>query len=140
MQSDDAVQELNREECLALLPTVPIGRLVFTQQALPAVVPVNFVLDHGQIVVRTDASSSLSAAVRGAVVAFQVDQFDHEARTGWSVIVIGKASEVVDPVQRERLEELPLAPWIGGVHDHIVVVPVDLVNGRRVGSMTSEQG
>ena len=127
------LHELSREECLALLPTVPVGRLVFTERALPAVVPVNFVLSCGRIVIRTGASSSLAAAVRGAVVAFQVDDFDAQARHGWSVTVTGRAAEVTDPGELARAAELPLMPWVGGQLDHVIVVPVELVNGRRVG-------
>lgn len=133
LQTEARVQVLTREECLALLPTVPVGRLVFTERALPAVVPVNFVLDRARIVIRTGATSSLAAAVRGAVVAFQVDDFDRSARNGWSVTVTGRASELLDPMELARVAELPLVPWIGGRLDHVITVPVDLVDGRRVG-------
>jgi hypothetical protein len=33
---------LGQDQCLDLLRTVRVGRLVFTEQALPAVQPVNF--------------------------------------------------------------------------------------------------
>lgn len=133
LPTDAKVQELTRDECLALLPTVPVGRLVFTERALPAIVPVNFVLDRGRIVIRTGATSSLAAALRGAVVAFEVDDFDRNARNGWSVTVTGRAREVSDPLELARVDELPLIPWVGGRLDHVITVPVDLVNGRRVG-------
>ncbi len=133
LQTDTGARELTREECLSLLSSVPIGRLVFTDRALPAVVPVNFVLDHGQIVVRTGAGSTLAAAVRGSVVAFEVDDFDSTARNGWCVTVTGQARQVVDDQERERLSELDLTPWAGGDKPHFVVVPVELVSGRRVG-------
>lgn len=127
-------QELTREECLALLATVPVGRLVFTERALPAVVPVNFVLDRGRIIIRTGATSSLAAAVRGAVVAFQADDLDPQARNGWSVVVTGRVTEVVDPLDLEHVDSLPLVPWIGGRLDHVIAVPIELVNGRRIGA------
>jgi uncharacterized protein len=133
LQTDSGARELTREECLALLPTVPIGRLVFTDRALPAIVPVNFVLDHGHIVVRTGASSTLAAAVRGSVVAFEVDDFDRASRNGWSVTVTGQARQVVDPTELERLSLLELTPWAGGDKSNFVVIPVELVSGRRVG-------
>jgi uncharacterized protein len=70
MQCDGPVlEELSRAECLRLLATVPIGRLSYTRQALPAVEPVNFALDDGAIVIRTDTGGKLAAASRGAVVA-----------------------------------------------------------------------
>ena len=77
MQSDGPVlEELSRAECLRLLATVPIGRISYTRQALPAVEPVNFGLHDGAIVIRTDAGGKLMAATRRAVVAFQADDLD----------------------------------------------------------------
>ncbi len=54
--------EASREECLALLATAPSGRLVLTEGALPAVLPVNFLLDPAGIVIRTAEGSSASLA------------------------------------------------------------------------------
>jgi uncharacterized protein len=134
MTTRTTIHDLSREECLSLLPTVPVGRLVFTEHALPAVVPVNFMVDHGRIIIRTGTTSSLAAATRGAVVAFQVDDVDRGSRCGWSVTVTGRAYEVTDPLDLSRLEDLPLVPWGGGVKDHVIAVPVELVTGRRVGT------
>jgi uncharacterized protein len=134
LQTGAATRELSREECLALLPSVPVGRLVFTDRALPAVVPVNFALDRGRIVVRTGAGSTLAAGVRGAVVAFEVDDFDAAARNGWTVTVTGRARHVVDDLERAQLAELDLHPYAGDHLDQYLVVPVELVTGRRVGS------
>lgn len=134
LQTESGTRELTREECLSLMSTVPVGRMVFTDRALPAIVPVNFVLDHGQVVVRTGASSTLAAAVRGSVVAFEVDDFDRTARNGWSVTITGQARQVTDPDELERLSRLGLEPWAGGDKPNVVVVPVELVTGRRVGA------
>jgi uncharacterized protein len=133
LQTESGARELTREECLALLPTMPVGRLVFTDRALPAIVPVNFAVDHGYVVVRTGASSTLAAAVRGSVVAFEVDDFDRQARNGWCVTVTGQARQVVEEGELERLQRLDLAPWAGGDKPHFVVIPIELVSGRRVG-------
>lgn len=56
MDANDGFREPDRQECLRLLPTVPVGRIVYTWQALPAVLPVNFCLDgdgDGAVLVRT---------------------------------------------------------------------------------------
>ncbi|ANS32007.1 hypothetical protein R1CP_37005 (plasmid) [Rhodococcus opacus] len=45
---------LTTGECLALLRSVPIGRLVYTENALPAVRPVTFAAPDGDIVIPTD--------------------------------------------------------------------------------------
>ena len=128
-----SVHVLSREECLSLMASMPVGRLVFTDRALPAVVPVNFALSGRQIVLRTGSTSSLSAGVRGSVVAFEVDRIDPAGHRGWSVTVVGRAEHVTDPDQIARLEELPLLSWAGGEPEHFIVIAVELVNGRRVG-------
>ena len=46
-----------------LMASVPVGRIIYTRRALPAVEVVNFALDHGDIVIRTDPSGKLAAAV-----------------------------------------------------------------------------
>src|SRR5690349_8716220 len=77
MYSDgSALQQLSREECLMLMASVPVGRIIYTRRALPAVELVNFTLDHGDVVIRTDRGGKLAAAARGAVVAFEADQLD----------------------------------------------------------------
>lgn len=40
-----STEQLDRSEALRLLGTVPLGRIVFTHQALPAIRPVNHVVE-----------------------------------------------------------------------------------------------
>lgn len=124
--------ELSREECLSLLASAPFGRLVLTKGALPAVLPVNFLLDSAGIVIRTAVGSSPSLA-DGSVVAFQADSIDPVRRAGWTVTVVGRATVVRDELQRSRLAALPLRPWAPGCRDTLVVVDLGLVSGRRIG-------
>src|SRR5262245_47213677 len=95
----NGLEILERGECLALLGSVPLGRVVFTERALPAVQPVNFVLDEECVVIRTAPRSTLATAMPGAVVAFEADHFDGAGATGWSVTVVGKARTVRDPAE-----------------------------------------
>jgi len=48
-------------EALRLLGSVSFGRIVFTQQALPTIRPVNHVLADGDIVIRTHEGAALTA-------------------------------------------------------------------------------
>ncbi|MFI7127876.1 pyridoxamine 5'-phosphate oxidase family protein [Nonomuraea sp. NPDC050153] len=133
MQLDSSgLQVLSREECLGLLSTTPIGRIVFTDHALPAVQPVNFHLDGHSIVIRTSTGSKLAAATRRAVVAFEADEFDPELRTGWSVTAVGHARAVTDPDEMDRLAALPLPIWAPGSRDHYIVIDAEQVSGRRI--------
>lgn len=87
MQLDQSGLEiLDEDECRALLARAVIGRIVFTHHALPAIQPVNFALSDGDIVIRTSRRSRLATAASDTVVAFEIDDFDAEKRTGWSVV------------------------------------------------------
>ncbi len=124
---------LPRDECMHLLASAVIGRVVFTAAALPAVQPVNFALDtDGAVIIRTAAGSRLASAARNAVLAFEVDEFDVAARAGWSVIVTGRADVVRDEALRSRLRALPLSPWAGGDRSEFVRIAPEIVSGRRV--------
>ena len=126
------LEELSREECMRLVGQVPVGRIVYTRQALPAVELVNFALDDGDIVIRTDASGKLAAATRGAVVAFEADRVDAASHAGWSVTVVGYSRAVTDDQEIRRLEQTGLQPWAPGRHDHFIRISPSIVNGRRL--------
>ena len=131
MYSDgSALRQLSRDECLTLLASVPVGRIVYTRRALPAVELVNFTLDHGDIVIRTDHSGKLAAAARGAVVAFEADHLDPAHQVGWSVTAVGPAREVTDPGELARLRDIGLSSWAPGVREHFICVSPQLMNGR----------
>ena len=133
MYSDgSALQRLSRDECLTLMASVPVGRIIFTLRALPAVELVNFALDEGDIVIRTDRSGKLAAATRGAVVAFETDQLDLAGQVGWSVTAIGPSSEVTDPDELARLRAIGLKSWAPGTRDHFIRVSPVMLNGRRL--------
>lgn len=76
------LETLSQSEAAALLGTQEVGRLVYTRHALPAVTPVNFALRDGAIWIWTASLSSVIPAVRGAVVAFEVDHIDSSSRIG----------------------------------------------------------
>ena len=133
MYSDgSALQHLSRDECLTLMASVPVGRIIYTRRALPAVELVNFALDEGDIVIRTDGSSKLAAATRGAVVAFEADQLDLASQTGWSVTAIGPSSEVTDPGELARLRTIGLRSWAPGTRDHFIRISPVMLNGRHL--------
>ena len=132
------LEQLSRGECLRLMGSVPVGRIVYTRQALPAVELVNFALDGGGIVIRTDAGGKLAAATRGAVVAFEADSVDAAGHAGWSVTVVGHATAVTDREEIARLEQLPLTPWAPGNRDHFIRISPAIVNGRRIGARQAQ--
>ena len=134
MQANGAsLEELPRDECLRLIATAAVGRIVYTRRALPAVELVNFAIHEGDIVIRTSPSGKLAAAVRGAVVAFEADALDPAGKTGWSVTAIGRSREVSDPAEAGRLRRIGLSSWAPGEREHYIRIRPEIVNGRRLG-------
>jgi nitroimidazol reductase NimA-like FMN-containing flavoprotein (pyridoxamine 5'-phosphate oxidase superfamily) len=123
---------LSREQCIRLLPTAPVGRIVYTRQAMPAVELVNFALVDGDVVIRTGASGKLAAAVDGAVVAFEADEYDLVSRTGWSVTVVGRARELTDPAAVERLRTTGPHPWVPGERPYFIAITPGTLHGRSL--------
>ncbi|MFJ6835576.1 pyridoxamine 5'-phosphate oxidase family protein [Streptomyces sp. NPDC091209] len=131
MSQDDVFHELDRQECLRLLAKVPVGRVVYTRQALPAVLPVNFCLDtDSSVLLRTSSDSDLVRAIDGVVVAFEADEFDTETRSGWSVVVTGRATVVADPAEHARLSQVGPTSWMPLRNVVFVRIDSDLVTGR----------
>jgi hypothetical protein len=85
---------LDRAACLVLMATHTLGRLVFTRQALPDVLPAQYHLDHENLLIRLAAGSPAAVAAIDAVVAFETDDFDPDSGTGWSVTVVGQARQM----------------------------------------------
>ncbi|MFC8430685.1 pyridoxamine 5'-phosphate oxidase family protein [Streptomyces sp. NPDC057253] len=133
MYANDGFRELDRDECLRLLAGAPVGRIVHTRGALPAVLPVNFALDeHGAVVLCTSAASELVRAVDGAIVAFEADAVDAVRRSGWSVVVTGTASVVTDPAEHARLARTGPRSWVPAPEEVYVRVEPELVTGREL--------
>ncbi|WP_239138003.1 pyridoxamine 5'-phosphate oxidase family protein [Sphaerisporangium rufum] len=133
MRTDPAgLRELTLDECMALLAGAPLGRIVYTDRALPAVQPVLFHLDGGAVVIRTSAGSALAAAVQDTVVAFEVDEVDARTRTGWSVTAVGHARVVDDPAETARLDLLPLRRWAPAGHERFILLRLERLTGRRI--------
>jgi hypothetical protein len=128
-----ALEQLSRDECMRLMGLVPVGRIVYTRQALPAVELVKFALVDGDIVIKTSAEGKLAAATRGAVVAFEADSVDLGGHAGWSVAIVGQARAVTDGEETRCLERVALTSWIPGQRGHFIRISPAIVNGRRVG-------
>lgn len=124
------LEPIPRARCLQLLATASVGRVVFTEAALPAVHPVNFAVVGGDVVLRTGPGHKLDAARRGDVLAFQTDRIDDETRTGWSVLVVGHAA-VVDDIDELVAAVDPLRrPWLRGRGENVVRITAERVTGR----------
>ena len=130
---------------VAGVPYFPLRNAVFDlppyrgkwPDALPAVRPVNHLVDDGQIIIRTRLSTAISTVVRaadpGVVVAYEADKFDPRRRVGWSVVATGHARTVNDPDEVWRYEQL-LHPWVNRADTVLAIEPVVVSAFRIVAS------
>ncbi|MFE0420599.1 pyridoxamine 5'-phosphate oxidase family protein [Streptomyces tendae] len=133
MYRNDGFRELSRQESLQRLAAASVGRIVHTRDALPAVLPVNFLLEQsGAVLLRTSASSELVRAIDGVVVAFEADEVDTATHSGWSVVVTGLASVVTDPEEHEQLIRTGPRSWVPWPVEVFVRVEPELVTGREL--------
>jgi len=131
MRDGRSFEVIDREECVRLLSGAVVGRMVFTDGALPAVVPVTFAVDGDAVVCRTTAGSRLARAADGAVLALEADHLDVARRAGWSVVVTGLAEVVTAEDEVRRVGEL-VQPWAPGDHDVVIRLRTTVLTGRRV--------
>ncbi len=128
----NGLEVLDREDCLALMRSVTLGRVVFTERALPAIEPVHFILDGDDVIIATPPGSKLSAAMRGTIVAFETDAFESGSRSGWSVTVVGQARAVGVTTEIDRLSQLPLHSWAQGRRACFIRIRGEYVRGQRI--------
>lgn len=128
------LEELTFEEIAYLLSTEAVGRLAVVSDHYPQVFPVNYRMDGHTVVFRTNDGTKLDAA-NHANVAFEVDHFDPDTRSGWSVLIQGLAEDITDhrpSESKRRAERLDLEPWAGGDRPRLVRVIPAHITGRRI--------
>lgn len=131
MPSTTHLATLSLQECWACLRDAPIGRLVYTEHALPAIRPVNFSL-HGNEIIIWSLRGGKARALPGQVVAFEVDRVDERSHTGWSVVALGTVDVVSDENELLSVTERDRRPWVTGQFDHVIRIRVREVTGRRL--------
>src|SRR5437870_12417987 len=83
---------LSDDECRTLLRSRTLGRVALVSDALPRIVPVEYVYDGTSVMFRTESDANLRAATSGDVLAFEVDAYDPESGEVASAHVLGRAS------------------------------------------------
>lgn len=131
---DDIVElrTLERAECLDLLARRNIGRVVFTDAAMPAAFPVNYRLVDTEVIFRVAPGGRLARATKDKVIAFEVDDIDARTHTGWSVLGVGEAYEIVDQERLRRLASEVPRPWLTRPSARMMALPLRVLSGRRL--------
>jgi hypothetical protein len=129
------LEELSPRESMRLLGTVSLGRVAFTARALPAIRPVNHLVEGDYIIIRTAAATAITATLKSepgsVVVAYQADMIDYAEHLGWSVTVVGVAHQVIDPDEAAPYRRA-LRPWVAGEKDQVIAIHAELVTGFRM--------
>ena len=119
-------------DCYRLLSPGGIGRIAFTAAGGIMILPVNFALIGGSIVLKTGAGSMIAAHGDDAV-SFEADHFDEVLGQGWSVLVHGIAHCIRQPGELAHVrEEQRPQPWPAGERDLFVRIVPDRITGRRI--------
>jgi len=137
--SSSPLAALEDTACWERLASHRVGRLVVAVGSQPDIFPVNYLVEDGQIIVRTAEGTKLAAAIMGGLVAFEIDEFDPDTRSGWSVVVHGTAAEAhtLDDVIHD--EGLDPDPWASGEKGRVIHITPTEVTGRTVGPQQEEQ-
>jgi uncharacterized protein len=123
---------LNKTECLRLVAGCKVGRVGLTMHGVAHIVPVNYVVIDGDLYFRTGSGSKLDAAGGHHAASFEVDQLDHDAETGWSVLLSGELDAVADELRVAEIDGLGLKPWAPGPMGTVVRLRTVTVSGRRI--------
>jgi uncharacterized protein len=129
-----SIEFLGPDECWDLLASAPVGRIGVLADSAPEIYPVNHVVDGRTLVFRTDRGTKLRSLLRTPLVCYEVDGIDPDAATGWSVLVKGRATQIVDPAELDAARLLPLRLWSLGESAHWIRIVPDQVTGRRIWS------
>ena len=129
----EGLEYLKTHECLELLATKELGRVGFSVEDRPVILPVNYRIIANAVVFRTDPGAKLTTALTRSVVAFEVDDVASDERSGWSVLVVGRATELTDEPSLQEARQLKVSPWVPGSREHFVVIGAEEVSGRRFG-------
>jgi uncharacterized protein len=117
--------------CLRLLASVSVGRIGFFADGEVVILPVSHVVDGQDLVFRTARGSKLSAAEGRDLVTYEADEYDEQTRSGWSVVVTGRAEVIYEDAEIQRLSRLRLHPWVTAMERPFWIrIRANAVSGR----------
>ncbi len=128
---ESRASELGRAECIKLLRSAGIARVVLSVGCIPFALPVNMAVRDGDLVFATDGGSKLTASVFGQVVSVEADDVDLVSHNGWSVLVTGIAQSVTEAEEIDWAAPL-LETWVPEPQPLLVRVPLTMISGRRL--------
>lgn len=129
------VHELSQSQCEALLRAGVAGRVALSTPGGPHIVPVNYSVVDGSVIIRTSPYGVLGTYGREGVLAFEVDGVDHDRQRGWSVVARGRVEAIHDPEEVEHVKRVwEPRPWAGGSRSLFLRLHCSELSGRQIGS------
>ncbi len=128
-----ALHSMSRADCYELLRGESVARFAYIARAgVPDIVPVNYVLDGDDVIIRSGPGPKLQAAERRDVVALEVDSLEGSDHTARSVVVAGRAERLREADAHALAGRLADTPWAGGPRRHVIRIKPTRVTGRRL--------
>jgi transcriptional regulator with XRE-family HTH domain len=125
------IEPMREDECRRLIEPGGVGRVAFELAGRLNVVPVNFGMHDGAVVLRTSATTALGRYGTGAV-SFEIDRLDEGMHEGWSVLISGTARQAGPRESGLLGKALDVDPWAGGDREVYIVIEPEQISGRRI--------
>lgn len=130
--TETRTEHLPKHVCWSLLREGEVARIAFRSGESVDIVPVNFVVDHASIVLRTTPGGILSTILEpGCTVALEVDGFNAYGTVAWSVVAKGRAELITNTIDLLDAASLPLQVWDPGEKPSFIRIEPDSITGRR---------
>jgi nitroimidazol reductase NimA-like FMN-containing flavoprotein (pyridoxamine 5'-phosphate oxidase superfamily) len=132
------MERLDEAECLRLLGTERLGRLVYSSRYGPMALPVEYKLYGGSVVFRATQDTYTDEDLRTGIahaeynVAFEIDRLDLEAHEGWTVLIRGSAHHVDTAAERTSITAAGVEPWTEGEPEHVIRINPTSIWGHRI--------
>ena len=123
----NGLEVLDQATCVVLLGRARVGRIAYVASARARVVPVNIALREREVFFQVGTGGLLDAIADGQPLTLEADEFDAEAGSGWSIVVMGNAHEVV----RRPDQSLPaVRSWLRPGAARLVRLTPQEISGR----------
>ncbi len=131
-----ANRQLHQRECWRLLNTTQVGRLSYSEAAMPVIRAVPFVVDGGSVVVAMRLPVlQPDLFADPTVVAFEAGDWRPGRHEGWSVRFVGKAEAVQEYALPDLLAR-GLTSWIEGGPALYVRIRAEILSGVEVTALS----
>ena len=134
------LEPLSEAQCWELISAGGIGRIGYSGRFGPMIQPVNYKVLDNAVVFRTAEHSSMGEDLRTGIahaeykVAFEIDHYDLDAETGWSVLIQGDAHHVDSEDERASVLRAGVEAWVAGERNLFLRIVPTRITGRRVGA------